>query len=198
MDKIKVGIVSENCTNDGEPIAILLERTFPHRLDCRQLNTKFTDNKYGSALDTEKFSIQLEAICAEYEPDMLIFVRDLDKDTNKKKRIASFEENRKRIQPDSPEPPIICLHLLFIYEIEALALTDWTTTKKVLEWHNKKQKMPKSVKAETKEAKELLKLYFKYSEGGMKKLVEYFDLNILKNYTIWRDFIEKLTVFFIK
>jgi hypothetical protein len=194
MDKIKIGIVSENYRNDGEPIATLLYRYFPnHNLECRQLNTLFSTNKKGSGLDTDKFTIQLEAICAEYEPNFVLFVRDLDKDKNKKDRLEKFENNSRRIQPEPPEPAIICLHLLFIYEIEALALTDWETTKGVLEWKDKKQQMPKSVKAETKDAKGFVGKYFKYSEGGMKKLAEYFNLNTLKNYTVWSDFIEKIS-----
>ena len=193
MGRIKIGIVSENPRNDGEPIATLLERYFPNQgLECRQLNTKFSTNKSGSGLDTEKFTIQLEAICAEYEPNFVLFVRDLDKDKNKKDRLETFENNSKRIQPEPPEQSIICLHLLFIYEIEALALADWQTTQSVLEWKDKKQQMPTKVKTNTKDAKGFVSDYFKYSEGDMNKLAEYFDLNVLKTYGVWNDFIAEI------
>ena len=186
MDKIKIGIISEHYKNDGGVVATLLEKYFPEKADYEQLSMGFK----GDELDTLKCFRAIKFKCLEYEPDIIVVIRDLDSDTKRQIRTDYFEKFTAQIPINQQ------ITLLFIHEIEALALTDWNTTKEVLEWHNKKQKMPKSVKSETKDAKALLKLYFKYSEGDMNKLVEYFDLHQLKRYTVWNSFINEMVQFF--
>lgn len=183
MDKIKIGIISEHHKNDGGVVATLLEKYFPEKGDYEQLSTGFK----GDEINTPKCFRAIKAKCTEYEPDIIIVVRDLDSDSKQSIRTEYFEKCTKQIPMEQQ------IHLLFIYEIEALALTDWQTTQDVLEWKDKKQKMLKSVKAKTKDAKGFVAKYFEYSEGDMKKLAEYFDLNQLKNYPVWSDFITEMT-----
>jgi hypothetical protein len=180
---IKIGIVSENAKNDGQPIALLLERYFPAKANY----VHFCESMNGSMLDTDKAFDLLKRECKKVQPDVVIFVRDLDSDTEQTLRNRYFQKC------NNCDLGITQIHLLFIYEIEALALTDWQTTQDILKWKDKEQMLPEFIEIMTKDAKEFIQLYFKYAAGDMNKLAEFFNLNELKNYTVWRDFIEKIS-----
>jgi hypothetical protein len=180
---IKIGIVSENAKNDGQPIAALLERYFPAKANY----VHFCESRNGSMLDTDKAFDLLKRECKKTQPDVVIFVRDLDSDTEQTLRNRYFQKC------NNCDLGITQIHLLFVYEIEALALTDWQTTQDVLKWKDKEQTIPEVIEIMTENAKEFVQLYFKYAAGDMNKLAEFFNLNELKNYTVWSDFIEKIS-----
>ena len=188
MSVLKIGIISEHHSNDGEPIATLLQRYFPEKAKFEQLCRGYR----GDRLDTEECFIDLEAQYLEFNPDLIVFVRDLD------------NEQKREIRSDYFEKCTACdyikqqIHLLFVYEIEALVLADLDVTTRF--YYLKKSL--KAVKSPVKETnpKDFLKAAVleatgkkrKYTESDMRELAKLFDLELLKkNYPIWKDFIAK-------
>ncbi len=197
MSVLRIGIISEHHKNDGEPIATLLQRYFHEKTTLLQRysreNVKFEQlcSRYRSdRLDTKECFIDLKAQCSAFNPDIIIFVRDLDSERKRETRATYFEKCTACAYIKQQ------IHLLFVYEIEALILADLDVTTQF--YHLKKPlQLAKSLVKETN-PKGFLKAAIweaterkmEYSESDMRELATVLDLELLeKNYPIWSDFI---------
>lgn len=178
--KIKMAVVSENYKNDGEPVADLLARYFPERISFVQFCQRFK----GDKMQTSEFFLALETACIAEKPDMVLIIRDLDSDKKLKLRNDYFEQCKASIAETAP------VFLLFVYEIEALALADLKTTEAFYRL-KKPVHFTKTPEKQTN-PKGFLQTYTDYTESDMRELVTLFDLNALKTYPIWADFIENI------
>jgi hypothetical protein len=178
--KLKMAVVSENYRNDGEPIADLLTRYFPDKISIIQFCKRFK----GDKLQTADFFLELEASCKAEKPDIVLIVRDLDSDKKQKLRNEYFEQCKANITE------IQSVFLLFVYEIEALALADLKTVETF--YYLKKPIIFTKTPEKQTNPKDFLQKNTNYSESDMRELVALFDLNQLKNYTVWADFIENM------
>jgi hypothetical protein len=112
---MKIGLVGE-APNDTRAIQNLLSRNY-HGLEFVELLQRVD----GSMLDNKKAINQIRREFELEDPDLVIFMRDLDShegDTKKKReRQATFTKSNRIVDKKG-------IHLLHIYEIEALILAD--------------------------------------------------------------------------
>ena len=181
INHVKIGIVSENYKNDGEPIAMLLGRY----LKGKAVFMQFCKNLNGNQLDTFKAFTMLENECKKQKPDIVLFIRDLDSDKKQKLRTIYFEKCKSCIEETQT------VFLLFVYEIEALALADLKTVEAF--YHLKKPIQFTKTPEKQTNPKGFLQENTTYSESDMRELVQIFNLNELKTYTVWNDFIENIS-----
>ena len=180
--KIKIGIVSEHPNNDGKPIADLLERYFPNKAIFQQLH----DGAPGSRLETPRYKAIVKTAYDKFKPDLVIIIRDLDKDANKKDRKTFFEDYVQLL-------PTTCTYLLFVYMIEELISTDLNTLNQYYKVNLQRKDIPK----QSKSVDEQLEQLCKYDKSDMRDLADLLDKQVLyNNYTIWKKFIDKMTEFF--
>lgn len=180
--KMKIGIVSEHANNDGKPIADLLERYFPNTATFQQLH----DGAPGSRLETPRYKAIVKTAYDKFKPDLVIIIRDLDKDANKKDREAFFEDYVQLL-------PTTCTYLLFVYMIEALISTDLNTLNQYYKVNLQRKDMPK----QSKSVVDYLEQLCKYDKSDMRDLSDLLDRQILyNNYATWKAFIDKMAKFF--
>jgi hypothetical protein len=171
----KIGIISEHHRNDGEPVAVLLQKYFEEQIQFVQFCTRFT----GSRIKSEEALIDLELSCDLHKPDFVIVIRDLDKNEYKTERKIFFEQCQVATNDKA-------LCLLFIYMIEAIAFADIDAVCKYYSQSIHKIRLNKN----TKNAKNALKEAFGYTESDMRGLVEVLDVKkIEQNYDVWKAFL---------
>jgi tRNA U34 5-carboxymethylaminomethyl modifying GTPase MnmE/TrmE len=176
--KIKIGIISENAKNDGKPVAKLLERYFPKKGESWQISAGL----YGDKIQSEKSIGIMRDNFKQNKCDVVIVVLDLDNEKKKDIRHDFFKKCCEKICANSQL-------LLFVYMIEALAVTDFETTKMFYEVKVSFKEKPNN----NKQAKENLQKLFSYTESDMDFLAEDFNKQILyQNYPTWQTFINEM------
>jgi hypothetical protein len=180
--KIKIGIVSEHANNDGKPIACLLERYFPNTATFQQLH----EGAPGSRLETPRYKAIIKTAYDKFKPNLVIIIRDLDKDANKKDRLAFFEAYVQLL-------PTTATYLLFVYMIEELISTDLNTLNGYYNVSLQRKDIPK----QSKSVVDHLEQRCNYDKSDMRALSDLLDKQIIyNNYTTWKEFIDKMAVFF--
>ena len=181
-NKIVVGIISENADNDGRPIAHLLEKYFPNMAVYKQLH----DGDPGSRLATKKYKDIIKQNYLKFNPSIVLIIRDLDKDANKKDRKTFFEDYVQLL-------PTTCTYLLFVYMIEELISTDLNTLNQYYKVSLQRKDIPKHSKSVVEQLEQLCK----YDKSDMRELSDLLDKQILyNNYNTWKKFIDKMAGFF--
>ena len=177
-----VGIISENANNDGRPIANLLERYFPNKATYYQLR----EGGAGSRLENPKDFKNIKAQFDKFQPNLVIIIRDLDKDENKKERDTRFDEYCALFSSHT-------IHLLFVYMIEELVVIDLNAIELYYDAKVIRKNLPREQKTVDKQLKQIVG----YRKSDMRDLADLLNKQILyNNYTIWKDFIDEIANIF--
>ena len=116
MKRLRIGLVGEN-SNDTKAIKSLLERMIDGGCEFRQLFRNAT----GSLLDQAGGATRLRRDYELFQPDLVVFIRDLDaleEDKNAMRKRQEFFQRRNRTVDRKG------IFLLHVWEIEALILAD--------------------------------------------------------------------------
>ncbi len=179
---MKIGLVGE-APNDIQSIKNLLLK-------------KYTDKKYdfifilqrinGSNLDSQKTKRFLRIEFERQKPDVIIFIRDLDSILPNKTKLY---ERKNYFTSSNSVVNKKGIHLLHIYEIEALILADIETFNKIY-----KTKIPKINNVmNVNEPKEFLKMASnKYSESHNSDIFHKLDFNKVLECMYFEKFIKNL------
>lgn len=180
----KIGIIGED-PNDTTSIKNLLVKKYPHEIKCKTL----IRNIKGGHLDNARTPKSLKVEFDDYNPDVVIFVRDADGIATEQQKIKKVKDWFNKLNPVVNNRGIL-LHN--IYELEALILADIAT-------FNKLYKTDIKVKSNVmyqKEPKELLireskKIDFKnpYKPSDCEKIFNTLDFDtVLNNCEYFRAF----------
>lgn len=179
---MKIGLVGE-APNDIQSIKNLLLK-------------RYTDSKYkfvfmlqrinGSNLDSQKTKRFLRIEFEIQKPDIVIFIRDLDSVLPNKIKLY---ERRNYFTNFNSVVNKKGIHLLHIYEIEALILSDIETFNKIYNTN-----IPKFIDVmKVNEPKEFLKkATSKYSESQNSDIFDKLDFNKVLDCKYFGKFIENL------
>lgn len=185
---MKIGLVGE-APNDIQSIKNLLLK-------------RYTDSKYkfvfmlqrinGSNLDSQKTKRFLRIEFEIQKPDIVIFIRDLDSVLPNKIKLyerRNYFTNFNRVVNKKG------IHLLHIYEIEALILSDIETFNKIYNTN-----IPKFIDVmKVNEPKEFLKkATSKYSESQNSDIFDKLDFNKVLDCKYFGKFIENLDKLLVK
>lgn len=183
---MKIGLVGE-APNDTQSIKNLLLK-------------KYTDTSYefvfmlqrinGSSLDSQKTKRLLRIEFELQKPNFVIFIRDLDSTLPNKSKLDGrkiYFNNSNNIVDKRG------IHLLHIYEIEALILADIETFNKIYKTQIKKFEDVMKVK----EPKELLKKASKnYNESHNPEIFDKLNFNKVLECIYFENFIKKMDKLF--
>jgi len=176
---MKVGLVGE-APNDVQAIKNLLSKKYHHEFIflLQRIN--------GSNLDSQKTKRFLRIEYEQQNPEVIIFIRDLDSVLPNK---AKLYERKAYFTSSNSVVDKKGIPLLHIYEIEALILTDVTNFNKIYgtDLHEVVDVML------IEEPKEYLKKASnKYSESHNATIFETIDFDKTLNCRYFRRFIENL------
>ena len=116
MKRLRIGLVGENA-NDTKAIRLLLERMIDVPCEFRQLFRNAT----GSLLDQAGGATRLRRDYELFQPDLVVFIRDLDALEDDKEALRKRQDFFRRRNRTVDRKGIFMLH---IWEIEALILAD--------------------------------------------------------------------------
>jgi hypothetical protein len=177
---IKIAVISEHSDNDGKAIITLLKRYFPDKILGKSLHK----GGLGSRVKNQKTWDLFKANYKLDKPDFVLIIRDLDNDDNKKERQEFFKDLSEFLSCQS-------IFLLFVYQIEALAVIDWQTTQEFYSKTIKHKDKPNNSKSLVDKLENLLS----YEKCDMQDLVKYFNKQILyQNYPTWKVFINEMAM----
>ncbi len=169
MKKIKIGLIGES-PHDTKAIKNLLNQSLKEKVSFFEM----VKNVRGSNLDDRRTKHFLRKNFELKQPDLVIFIRDLDALENDakllKQRKRYFSEFNSVVDKKG-------IYLLNIFEIEALILSD-------IESFNKYYKIDVNFTSnpmEQEEPKEFLRSNSKYKESDCPDLFKYLNINEIKN-----------------
>lgn len=169
MKKIKIGLIGES-PSDTKAIENLLNQKFSKKVVFFEL----IKNIRGSMLDDPKTKHTLRKEFERKQPDLIIFIRDLDAIENNKKQLNIrknyFTEFNRVIDKKG-------IFLLNIFEIEALILSDINSFNKFFGTNVNFTTDP----MKQKEPKEFLMSQSKYRESDCPELFKTLNFNTIKN-----------------
>lgn len=140
----KIGIIGED-PNDTTSIQNLLVKKYPKLFHCKPM----IRNKKGYQLDNERVPKSLKVEFEDYNPDIVIFVRDVDGLATEQVKIKKVKDWFEKLNAVVDKKGIL-LHN--IYELEAMILADIDTFNRM---YNTQIKFPGNVMFQ-KEPKEYL------------------------------------------
>lgn len=108
----KVGLVGED-PNDTDSIKALLKQIFPDRVSYIHLLKRVR----GGELDHSNTRTKLKIECDDKQPDVVVFIRDLDGIITETEKIHARKKWFESFSKDIKAPKLL---LLNIYELEAL------------------------------------------------------------------------------
>jgi len=176
---MKIGLVGE-APNDTQSVQCLLEKKYslPEYEYCFLLN-----RINGSQLDSQKTKRFLRIEYESENPDIVIFIRDLDSILPNKEKLdlrkTYFSSSNSVVDKKG-------IFLLHIYEIEALILTDIETFNKIYNCEIPLIKDPMKIE----EPKEFLRANSKkYNESDNSDVFHEMDFDKTLNCKYFKDFI---------
>ena len=179
---MKIGLVGE-APNDTQSIKnLLLKRYLDEKFEFVFMLQRFN----GSNLDSQKTKRFLRIEFESQKPDIVIFIRDLDSILPNKIKLY---ERKNYFTASNSVVNKKGIHLLHIYEIEALILADIETFNKI--YNTKVKKIDNVMLVE--EPKEFLKnISKKYNESHNSEIFNQLDFDKVLECFYFKKFIENL------
>jgi len=180
----KIGIIGED-PNDTSSIQNLLVKKYPKLFNYKPM----LKNKKGYQLDNERVPKSLKVEFDDYNPDIVIFVRDVDGLATEHAKIKKVKDWFTKLNTIVDNKGIL-LHN--IYELEAMILADIDTFNSM---YNTQIKFPGNVMYQ-KEPKEFLirkteKLRKTYAESHCPTIFDQLNFDtVIKNCEYFRTFNE--------
>ena len=179
---MKIGIISEN-KNDSIAIGGLLKKKY-HDVVFFPILPDFT----GDSLDdknSNKVIITLRRNFEIYQPDFILYIRDLDASIEDKIKITF---RKKRFQKFKKVVDGKAIFMLNIYELEALILADFDTFK-ILN-NNENWFFEAKNASITPEPDKILSTFTAYDKGEARIIIPQLSFEkILENHIHFRNFI---------